>query len=117
MQLLSGFGCDDVLHDDLVLVLEAVGAAQEHHGVAEEAGEEDLPAAGDLCGVAVRLGHPWRRLDQVVLEWGDVQSRSICAIEYKNNSVVTVIAFTMGLNLKQVRVIYPYRLVMRALLT
>ena len=55
----------------------AVGDAQERCGVAEEAGEEDLPAAGDLCGVAVRLGHPWRHLDQVVLEWGNVQSRSV----------------------------------------
>ena len=37
------------------------------------------------CSVAVRLGHPWRRLDQVVLEWGDVQSRSsICAMKYKS---------------------------------
>ena len=52
-QLLSGSGSDDVLHDDLVLALEAVGDAQEHHGVAEEAREEVLPAAGDLCGVAV----------------------------------------------------------------
>ena len=71
---------DDVLGNDLVLALEAVGDAQVRRGVAVDAGEEDLPAAGDLCGVAVRLGHPWRRLDQVVLEWGDVQSRSICAI-------------------------------------
>ena len=51
-QLLSGSGSDDVLHDDLVLALEAVGDAQERHGVAEEA-ERVLPAAGDLCGVAV----------------------------------------------------------------
>ena len=65
------------------MALEAVGDPQECHGVAEEAGEEVLPAEGDLCGVAVRLGHPWRRLNQVVLEWGDVQSRSICAIKYK----------------------------------
>ena len=71
-----------ILHDDLILALEAVGAAQERHGVAEEAGEEDLPAAGDLCGVAVRLGLPRRGLDQVVLEWGAVQSRSICAMYY-----------------------------------
>ena len=31
---------------------------------------------GALCGVAVQLGdvrHPWRPLDQVILEWGDVQ--------------------------------------------
>ena len=38
---------------------------------------------GALCGVAVQLGdvrHPWRPLNQVVLEWGDVQlvsSRSV----------------------------------------
>ena len=99
MQLLSGSGSDDVLCDDIVLarqchikeilgrllasqchIKEILGGAQEHHGVADEAGEEVLLAAGDLCGVAVRLGHPWRRLNQVVLEWGDVQSRSICAI-------------------------------------
>ena len=82
-QLLSGSGSDNVLHNDHVLALEAVGNAQVRRGVADEGGEEDLPAAGDLCGVrsvAVRLGHPWRRLDQVVLEWGNVQSRSICAI-------------------------------------
>ena len=83
-QLLSGSGGDDVLHDNLILALQAVGGAQERHGVADEAGEEDLPAAGDLCGVAVRLGHPWRRLDQVVLEWGDVQSWSICAMQFKS---------------------------------
>ena len=59
---------------------EILGGTRERRGVVDEAGEEDLPAAGDLCGVAVRLGHPWRHLDQVVLEWGDVQSRSICAI-------------------------------------
>ena len=82
MQLLSGFGSDYVLRNDLVLALEAVGDAQDRHGEAEEA-VRVLPAAGDLCGVAVRLGLPWRRLDQVVLEWGRVQSRSICAIKYK----------------------------------
>ena len=43
---------DDVLCDDLVLALEAVGDAQERHGVAEEA-VRVLPAAEDLCGVAV----------------------------------------------------------------
>ena len=98
-QLLSGSGSDDVLRNDIVLarqchikdilggllasqchIKEILGRAQECHGVADEAGEEVLLAAGDLCGVAVRLGHPWRRLNQVVLEWGDVQSRSICAI-------------------------------------
>ena len=52
MQLLSGFGSDDVPHDDLVLALEAVGDAQERRGVAEEA-VRVLPAAEDLCGVAV----------------------------------------------------------------
>ena len=51
-QLLSGFGSDDVLHDDLVLALEAVGDAQEHRRVAEEA-VRVLLASGDLCGVAV----------------------------------------------------------------
>ena len=44
---------DDVLRDDLVLALEAVDDAQEGHRVVDEAGEEDLLAAGDLCGVAV----------------------------------------------------------------
>ena len=43
---------DNVLHDDLILALEAVGDAQERRGVAEEA-VRVLPAAGDLCGVAV----------------------------------------------------------------
>ena len=62
------------------MALEAVGDAQERRGVADEAGEDDLLAAGDLCGVAVRLGLPRRRLDQVVLDWGAVQSRSICAM-------------------------------------
>ena len=52
MQLLSGFGSDDVPRDDLVLALEAVGVAQEHRGEAEEA-VRVLPAAEDLCGVAV----------------------------------------------------------------
>ena len=52
MQLLSGFGSDDVLHDNLVLALEAVGDAQERRGVAEEA-VRVLLAAEDLCGVAV----------------------------------------------------------------
>ena len=61
-------------------IKEVLGGARERHGVVDDAGEEVLPAAGDLCGVAVRLGHPWRRLNQVVLEWGDVQSRSICAM-------------------------------------
>ena len=51
-QLLSGFGSDDVPHDDRVLALEAVGVAQERRGVAEEA-VRVLPAAEDLCGVAV----------------------------------------------------------------
>ena len=72
MQLLSGFGSDDVLRDDVVLALEAVGIAQECRGEAEEA-MRVLLAAEDLCGVAVQLGLPWRRLDQVILEWGDVQ--------------------------------------------
>ena len=38
--------------------------------------EVPLSAGGLVCGVAVHLGdvrHPWRPLDQVVLEWGDVQ--------------------------------------------
>ena len=52
MQLLSGFGSDDVPHDDLVLALEAVGDAQECCGKAEEA-VRVLLAAEDLCGVAV----------------------------------------------------------------
>ena len=65
-------------------IKEILGGTQEQCGVVDEAREEDLPAAGDLCGVAVRLGHPWRCLDQVVLEWGDVQSwsLSICAKYY-----------------------------------
>ena len=52
LQLLSGFGSDNVLRDDLVLALEAVGNAQERRGEAEEA-VRVLPAAEDLCGVAV----------------------------------------------------------------
>ena len=69
---------------------EVLGGARKRLGVVGEAREEELPAAGDLCGVAVRLGHPWHRLDQVVLEWGDVQSRSsICAMEYKTIPKVT----------------------------
>ena len=81
-QLLSGSGSDDILHDDLVLALDAIGGAQERPGVVDEAVEEDLLAVGDLCGVAVQLGLPRRRLDQVVLELGNVQSRSlsICAM-------------------------------------
>ena len=43
---------NDVLRDDLVLALEAVGDAQERRGVVEEA-VRVLPAAEDLCGVAV----------------------------------------------------------------
>ena len=43
---------DNVLQDDLVLALEAVGIAQERRGEAEEA-VRVLPAAEDLCGVAV----------------------------------------------------------------
>ena len=70
---------------------EVLSGTQKRLGVA---GEEVSCQQGALCGVAVQLEHPWRHLDQVVLEWGDVQSWSICAIEYKNNSVVTVIAFT-----------------------
>ena len=54
---------------------EVLGGARKRLGVVGEAGEEELPAAGDICGVAVRRGHPWSRLDQLVLEWGDVQSR------------------------------------------
>ena len=99
LQLLSGSGNGDVLRDDIVLarqchikdilggllasqchIKEILGGAQECHGVADEAREEDLPAARDLCSVAVRLGLPRRRLDQVVLEWGAVQSWSICAM-------------------------------------
>ena len=51
-QLLSGSGSDDVLRDDLVLALDAVGVAQERRGEAEEA-VRVLPTAEDLCGVAV----------------------------------------------------------------
>ena len=108
-QLLSGSGSDDVLRDDIVLarqchikdilggllasqchIKEILGGAQECHGVAD-AREEVLLAAGDLCGVAVRLGHPWRRLNQVVLEWGDVQSRSlsICAININRFLIIS----------------------------
>ena len=43
---------DDVLCNDLVLALDAVGVAQERRGEAEEA-VRVLPAAEDLCGVAV----------------------------------------------------------------
>ena len=35
---------------------EILGGAQKRLGVVGEAGEEELPAAGDLSGVAVRLG-------------------------------------------------------------
>ena len=35
---------------------EVLGGAWKCHGVLGEASEEELLAAGDLCGVAVRLG-------------------------------------------------------------
>ena len=52
---------------------EVLGGARKHLGVA---GEEVSYQQGALCGVAIQLGdvrHPWRPLDQVVLEWADVQ--------------------------------------------
>ena len=48
---------------------EVLGKARKRLGVARE---EVSCQQGALCGVAVQLGHPWHRLDQVVLEWGDV---------------------------------------------
>ena len=44
---------------------------------------------GALCGVAVQLGHPWRRLDQVVLEWGDVHVIVDLCKKYKSFSLIT----------------------------
>ena len=49
---------------------EVLGGARKRLGVA---GEEVSCQQGALCGVAIQLGHPWTRLDQVVLEWGYVQ--------------------------------------------
>ena len=49
-------------------IKEVQGGAQERIGVEDDVGEEGLCQQGALCGVAVQLEHPWRRLDQVVLE-------------------------------------------------